>query len=202
MILGFVLRQSKKLEKPIWEDSFTNYSQLRSRAERQYTREPKSSKQWLGHRLALCVAGRRAQTTPGAVAALLGRFHAGTHAAYTNERLLALPRRTFADDAEPRVGLGVASAGLFMHWAQFESSWRASHGRAGSEALATGRARCPSPCISLASVRTRYARWCSMCWCRPCRRHRQRTACSWSRPTIGQLHSCGSSLPSRSASTV
>eukprot|EP00964_Phaeocystis_antarctica_P037604 scaffold21488_cov67-Phaeocystis_antarctica.AAC.1 len=68
MILGFVLRQSKKLEKPIWEDSFTNYSQLRSRAERQYTREPKSSKQWLGHRLALCVAGRRAQTTPGAAA--------------------------------------------------------------------------------------------------------------------------------------
>ena len=129
MILGFVLRQSKKLEKPIWEDSFTNYSQLRSRAERQYTREPKSSKQWLGHRLALCVAGRRAQTTPGAVAALLGRFHAGTHAAYTNERLLALPRRTFADDAEPRVGLGVASAGLFMHWAQFESSWRASRPR-------------------------------------------------------------------------
>ena len=129
MILGFVLRPNKKLEKRMWEDSFTNYSQLRARAKRQYMQPlPRSSKQWLDLRLALCVAGRSDQTDPGTVAALLGRFHAGTHAAYTDERLLALPQRVFAD-AEPRVGLGVASSRLFMHWAQFEGSWRSPRPR-------------------------------------------------------------------------
>jgi len=132
MILGFVLRPKKQLEKPVWEDSFTNYSQLRARAVRQYgsaTEAHRSSKQWLERKLGLCVAGSHAQTSPGSVAALLGRFHAGTHAAYTSKRLLALPRReqTFADgDSEPRVALGVASAGLFMHWAHLEDSWRFS----------------------------------------------------------------------------
>ena len=132
MILGFVLRPKKKLEKPVWEDSFTNYSQLRERAVRQYgsaTEARRSSKQWLQRKLDLCVAGSRAQTSTGSAATLLGRFHAGTHAAYTSKRLLALPRREqpFADGgSEPRVALGVASAGLFMHWAHFENSWRSS----------------------------------------------------------------------------
>ena len=131
MILGFVLRPNKKLEKRMWEDSFTNYSQIWVRAERQYIHAaalPRSSMPWLNLRLALCVAGRGDQTEPGTVAALLGRFHAGTHAAYTDERLLALPQKVFAD-AEPRVGLGVASPGLFMHWSQFEGSWRSPRPR-------------------------------------------------------------------------